>query len=45
MQGNGKGLQESVEGVRGIRSLVTFDVTSNSPCVSQGNTRQFGRSF
>ena len=32
-----------IEGVHGIRSKVTFDVTSNSPCVSQENTRQFGR--
>ena len=31
-----------IEGVHGIRPLVTFDVMSNSPYVSQGNTRQFG---
>ena len=29
----------AIEGVHGIRPLVTFDVMSNSPCVSQGNTR------
>ena len=30
------------EGVGRIRPSVTFDVMSNSPCVSQGNTKQFG---
>ena len=32
-----------IEGVRGLRPLVTFDVKSNSPFVPQVNTRQFGR--
>ena len=32
-----------MEGVRGIRPKVTFDVKSNSPFVSQANIRQFGR--
>ena len=31
------------EGVHGIRPKVTFDVMSNSPCVSQGNISQFAR--
>ena len=32
-----------IEVVRGIRPEVTPDVISNSPFVSQVNTRQFGR--
>ena len=31
------------EGVHGIRSLVTLDVMSYSPFVSQANKREFGR--
>ena len=30
---------ELYKGVRGVRPQVTFDITSNSPCVSQGNAR------
>ena len=33
----------TTDGVHGIRPLVTRDVMSNSPFVSQANTRQFGR--
>ena len=32
-----------IEGVHRIKPEVTFDVMSNSPFVSQANTRQFGR--
>ena len=32
----------TLEGVGGTRPKVTFDVRSNSPFVSQANTRQFG---
>ena len=31
------------EGVHGIRPSVTLDVMSNSPFVSQANSRQFER--
>ena len=32
----------NIEGLHGIRPSVTFDVRSNSPFVSQTNTRQSG---
>ena len=37
------GSSSSIEGVCGKKPLVTLDVMSNSPFVSQANTRQFGR--
>ena len=36
-------LPSPYEGVQGMRPLLTLDVMSNSPVVSQANTRQFGR--
>ena len=38
-----KVLPEIIEGVCGIRPLVTSDAMSISPCHSQLNTRKFGR--
>ena len=38
-------IQLKIEGMRGIRPLVTLDVISNSPFVSKVNQRQFEGEF